>query len=391
MQLLVNLCSKTPYNTSSGSSHSFKRFNMNKIPLDQLSHLISNNDVKCRSIRSLSVRLSLIVLVCSGSYCAAQHRSLLALSKTDHTLAIVDPVTLKVIARVPVGPDPHEVIASSDGKTAYVSNTGGGRSHEINVIDLIAQKPLPNIDTRPLIGPHGLTFVGGKLWFSAEGSKSIGRYDPTTGKVDWSMGTGQDRTHMVYVTPDEKKIYTTNVNAGTVSILVDTLLAPGVSPMGPAPTGAQPRREWMHSVIPVAKGSEGFDISPDGQQLWTVSADDGSIAIIDLATRKVSSTIDAKALGANRLKFTPDGKRVLISSLRKGDLYIFDVTAHKELKRINIGHGGAGILIDADGSRAYVGCTPDNYVAVIDLKTLELITHIDTGGSPDGLAWAYKL
>jgi len=39
---------------------------------------------------------------------------LLALSKTDHTLAIVDPVALKVLSRVPVGSDPHEVIASSD-------------------------------------------------------------------------------------------------------------------------------------------------------------------------------------------------------------------------------------------------------------------------------------
>jgi DNA-binding beta-propeller fold protein YncE len=50
-------------------------------------------------------------------------RSLLALSKRNHTLAIVDPKTLQVIARAPVGPDPHEVIASSDGKTAYSRST----------------------------------------------------------------------------------------------------------------------------------------------------------------------------------------------------------------------------------------------------------------------------
>ena len=37
----------------------------------------------------------------------AEHPVLLALSKTDHTLSIVDPVTLKVIAKMPVGPDPH--------------------------------------------------------------------------------------------------------------------------------------------------------------------------------------------------------------------------------------------------------------------------------------------
>src|ERR1700739_3033419 len=56
-------------------------------------------------------------------------RALLALSKRNHTLAIVDPNPLQVLARAPVGPDPHEVIASADGKTAYVSIYGGGRYH----------------------------------------------------------------------------------------------------------------------------------------------------------------------------------------------------------------------------------------------------------------------
>ena len=77
-------------------------------------------------------------------------------------MAIVDPVTLNIIARIPVGTDPHEVIASADGKTAYVSIYGGGSLHELNVIDLVAKKPLTNIDTRPLFGPHGLTFANGK-------------------------------------------------------------------------------------------------------------------------------------------------------------------------------------------------------------------------------------
>src|SRR4051795_9300613 len=156
-------------------------------------------------------------LACKGQ--SSSRKSLLALSKTDHTLAIVDPVTLNVIARIPVGSDPHEVIASSDGKTAYVSIYGGGSLYELNVIDLVSQKPLTNVDTRPLYGPHGLVFVNGKAWFTAEGSKAVGRYDPVTGKLDWSMGTGEDRTHMLYVTADGKKIYTTNMASGTVSIL----------------------------------------------------------------------------------------------------------------------------------------------------------------------------
>ncbi|MHC5543850.1 YncE family protein, partial [Singulisphaera rosea] len=105
-------------------------------------------------------------------------RSFLMLSKVDHTLAIVDPSNLAIVARLPVGQDSHEVIATPGGKTAYVSNTGGGFIHEINVLDLVGQKALPSIDTGPMIGPHGLAFVGGKLWFTAQGAKALARFDP---------------------------------------------------------------------------------------------------------------------------------------------------------------------------------------------------------------------
>ncbi len=371
---------------------------MEKSTGNQLYSIIS---YKKSFFKLLTTGLIAIMLFSVATKSVAQSSSLylLALSKTDHSLAIVDPVTLKVIARVPVGTDPHEVIASSDGKTAYVSIYGGGSLHEIDVIDLVAKKALPPVDTKPFFGPHGLTFVAGKLWFTAEGSKAVARLDPATNTFDWAMGTGQNRTHMIYVTADAKKVYTTNVSSGTVSILTDTLIQPGNfgpppgSPPGSGPPQGfrpQPHKDWVQTLVPVSTGSEGFDVSPDGKQLWTASADDGTIAIIDLATKKVIDKIDAKVLGANRLQFTPDGQRVLISSLRNGDLAVYDAVSHTGVKKINIGHGAAGILVAPDGSRAFIGCTADDYVAVVDLKTLQVIDHLNVGGGPDGLAWAAR-
>jgi YVTN family beta-propeller protein len=328
-------------------------------------------------------------------------RSLLALSKRNHTLAIVDPNTLQVIARAPVGPDPHEVIASADGKTAYVSIYGGGRYHALSVIDLVGQKALPDIDTGALNAPHGLASAGGKIWFTAEGAKVIATYDPASAKIDWVMGTGQNRTHMIYITPDEKQIYTTNVSSATVSIIEKVTLPPmgpppgmrpsaGAQPPQPPPGGNQPRTDWNQTVISVGKGDEGFDVSPDGRELWTANAQDGTLSVIDLTTRTVTATLDAKTFGANRLKFTPEGKLVLISLLGGGDLVIYDAASRKQFKRVPIGHGAAGILMDPDGNRAFISCGPDNYVAIVDLKTLEVTGHIDVGGEPDGLAWAVQ-
>lgn len=316
----------------------------------------------------------------------AQKQFLLALSKADHTLSVVDPQSLNIIARLPVGSDPHEVIASADGKTAYVTIYGGGGLHTLNVLDLVGQKAMPDVDTRPLFGPHGIAFENGKVWFSAEGSKAVGSYDPATGKLDWSMGTGEDRTHMIYVTPNAKRIYTTNVSSGTVSILVDTLIQPGQF----APPGAKPREDWKQTVVPTARGSEGFDVSPDGKELWTASSEDGSVSIIDLDAKKLSSKIDAKVNGANRVKFTTDGKMVFISSLQTGELTVYDANSRKEIKRLKIGKGAAGILMDPNGARAFVACSADNYIAIIDLKTLEVTSHLNVGGTPDGLAWAIQ-
>jgi YVTN family beta-propeller protein len=347
---------------------------------------------------ALAVFLSAAVGVVAQS---TPSRSLLALSKRNHTLAIVDPKTLQVIARAPVGPDPHEVIASSDGKTAYVSIYGGGRYHALSVIDLVGQKALPDIDTGALNGPHGLAFVGGKVWFTAEGAKAIATYDLASARIDWIMGTGQNRTHMIYITPDEKQIYTTNVSSATVSILEKVTLppmgpppgmqpSPGSQPPPPPPGGNQPRMDWSETVIPVGKGDEGFDVSPDGRELWTANAQDGTLSVIDLTTRAVTATLDAKTFGANRLKFTPDGKLVMISMLGSGDLVIYDAASRKEFKRVPIGHGAAGILMDPAGNRAFIACGPDNFVAVLDLKTLEVTGKIDVGGEPDGLAWAIR-
>jgi YVTN family beta-propeller protein len=357
-----------------------------------------------------SVFLSLILFLCATAALlhAAETPSpaLLVLSKGDHALFIVNPSTLTIDGMVPSGPDPHEVIADDDGKIAYISNYGFGAYNTITPVDLVNQTALSVIDLGPLRGPHGLDYVGGKLWFTAEGAKVIGSYDPATKKVDWVMGTGQDRTHMIYVFPDLKHIITSNVSSATMTFL-DQVPRPagGPGPGGPppgagmpngpgAPNGGPPpgpaQTNWTETVVPVGRGAEGFDVSPDGKELWAANAQDGTISIVDIASRKVIQTLDANVRSANRLKFTSDGKLAFVSMLGGPDLAIFDAATRKEAKRVKIGHGAAGILMQPDGSRAYVSCTPDNYVAVIDIKSLDMVAKIAAGKGPDGLAWAVR-
>lgn len=302
--------------------------------------------------------------------------ALLVLEKDDEKLDIVDPAGLKIVARVPSGGGPHEVVASADGKFAYISNyiTQQGPFKTISVVDLTAQKALPPVDLGALRAPHGLGFADGKVYFTAEINKVIGRYDPASKQLDWILGTGQNVTHMVVVSSDLKRIFTSNIGSDTIC-----QIEPGSGRSG-----------WTVTPIPTGKGPEGFDLSPDGKELWAANSGDGTVSIIDTSAKKVTQTVDVKTKHSNRLKFTPDGKLALISDPEAGELVIVDVPSRSVRKRLAVGKGPEGTLVQPDGTKAYVALSGENAVAVIDLKTLEITSKLQTGKDPDGLAWAVR-
>jgi len=359
--------------------------------------------------------LGVLLLVANFAVSQTPSPALLVLEKSDNSLAIVDPATLQIVARVPAGPDPHEIVASADGKLAYISNYGGSDSalNTISVIDLATGKALTPINLGALHSAHGLAFAGGKLYFTAETNKVVGRYDPATQSVDLVLGTGQDRTHMVAVSESLDRIVTSNVSSGTISIIEQVSPPsggfgpppgskdpPGSTPpaggpppgVGPPPGG--PRKTWRVTNVAAGRGAEGFDVSPDGKEIWAANAQDATVTIIDTAAKRVTQTLPISLRGANRLKFTPDGRRVLIAGGGGGaagnSLVVMDAATHKEVKQLNLGGGAAGILIVPDGSRAYIAVSGKDKVAAVDLKSLDVTGYVATGKQPDGLAWVQR-
>jgi YVTN family beta-propeller protein len=361
--------------------------------------------------------------------------ALLVLHKGENAMAIVDPANGKVVGRVPTtGQDPHELAVSDDGKLAFASNYSGNTAqggNSLSVIDIAARKVLHRVELSPLGRPHGLWFADGKLYFTVEANMAIGRYDPATNKVDWILGTGQDRTHMILVTKDLKTIFTSNVSSNTISIIErgSSRQGPPGGPGGPPPGGfggpppggpggpppggpppggpggpppdgprggpppGGPRGgppggpSWRQTIVSVGRGPEGFDLSPNGKEIWTAHMGDGGVSVIDVATKKVVRTIDVGARGPNRLKFTTDGKLALISEIGGGGLIVLDTTTGTVKKRLTLGRGASGILVPPDGLHVYVALTGSNAVAVIDLDTLEETNRFNTGPGPDGMAW----
>jgi YVTN family beta-propeller protein len=319
------------------------------------------------------VLIILAAVQLTSSASGSDHGLLLVLNKSESTLAIIDPATLKVLARVPTGEAPHELTASADGRFAFVCNYGTAErpGNTISVIEIASRREVKRVDLGALLRPHGITESGGKIYFTIEGSRAVARYDPVAGRVDWTMGTGQTGTHMVVVARTSGKIYTANRDSDTVSALEP----------------AKGQSAWKITQIAVGKGPEGIGLSPDEREVWVAHRGDGGLSIIDTATDQVKETLKV-GRAPIRVKFTPDGRRVLVSDSQGNEVVVFEAATRKELKRIAVGAVPAGILMQPDGRRAFVASTQANKVSVINLEDFTLAGTIEPGREPDGMAWA---
>lgn len=296
---------------------------------------------------------------------------LVALNKADSTLAIIDANEMKVIAKVPTGDNPHEVILLSDGKTAIVANYGAQTpGNSFSVIDVEAKKELRRVNLLPLMRPHGIQELGGKVYFTSETNRLIARYDVTADKVDWLMGTGQNATHMIVGTADQKRFFTSNIASDSVTAFEFANIPPAGSKITHIPVGKQP---------------EAIDLSPDGKEVWVGLNADGAIDIIDTTQNKVVGRINIEGR-PYRVKFTPDGKQVYASMINTKELAVIDVAARKELKRIKLESVPLGIVFSKDGKTAFVSAVQNDFVLKIDLEKGEVIGKVETGQAPDGIA-----
>ncbi len=304
---------------------------------------------------------------------AHAEETLLVLNKGESTLMFIDPATLKVVGTIAVGDAPHEVQVAQGGRVAIVTNYGTGPNpgSTLSLIDPSIRRETRRIQL-PVLRPHGLYAVGQHIYITAEGSRVVTRYNIRKSAFDMYFGTGAEISHMLVVTADEKKIYTANIGSDSISVL---------------DLSGAPQKVGLKQ-IPVGKGPEGMDLSPDGKQLWTAHRADGKLSIIDTATDQVIKTLTIGTKTANRVKFTLDGKHVLISDTPSSEVLVLDAATGDVVKHIKTLAGPEGVLIAPDGKRAFVACSEANKVQVIDLGKLEASWAIEVGKGPDGLAWA---
>jgi DNA-binding beta-propeller fold protein YncE len=310
---------------------------------------------------------------------AMPHALLLVVNQGDQSLSIVDPGSGKQVGKIKThGIRGHEVIASPDGQFAYVPIYGdsgvgqpGSSGHIIEVIDLATQKIVNTIDLGRPVRPHCAKFApDGFMYVTAELDNAVDIIDPQSQKRVASIATERPEAHMLAITKDGKRAYTSNVGSGTVTVL-----------------------DLVHrkpiTVISVADIAQRISLSADDRWVFTADQKKPRLAVIDTKSNAVSSWIPLSSVGYGTAP-TPDSRWLLVTMPSASQVAVVDLKQMKVVRSVPVGARPVEILLRPDQPIAYISCMGAGEVAVIDLNKWEVSQTIKTAAGADGLAWAQR-
>ena len=228
------------------------------------------------------------------------------------------------------------------------------------------------IDLSPNERPHGIVWLeDGRLVATTEKSQSVAIADPAAGKLSQSIATAQAGTHMIAVTRDGSRGFTSNIPAGTVSVL-------------------DLRAGRKLRDLRVGGNPEGITLSADERVLWVADLEGARVQAFDATSLEKLGEV---ATGANpiRVAASPDGKWIVTSNYGGGSLTIIDAATRQKLREVAVsGTREAAQVTILFGPKGllYAAETGRNTVAEIDLTSGTVLRRIAAGEDGDGLAIA---
>jgi DNA-binding beta-propeller fold protein YncE len=329
-------------------------------------------------LKSIRFALPLLLWSLIAQSTHSQQPRLLVAQKGEQSLAIVDPIAGSIIASVPEGGTTgHEVIASPDGRFAYVpiyGNSGVGKpgtdGSSLVVIDIAAQKIVGNVDFGHGVRPHMPLFgpKDGLLYVTTELDRSITLVDPKTLKIVGAIPTGQPESHMLALSHDGLRGYTANVGPGTVSVL------------------DIPGRKVI-AIIPISNNTQRISITPNDRWVFTADMTKPQLAVIDTRTNQVAHWIPLQGLGYGSAP-TLDGRFELVALPEINKVAVIDLNTMQVVRSVDTPADPEELLMQPGGKSAWVSCVESHTEAELDLTTWQITRKIITGKNSDGIAWA---
>jgi YVTN family beta-propeller protein len=275
--------------------------------------------------------------------------------------------TAKIIA---VGEGPHEAVIAPSGRIAVVTiyGVGGAPGNGLAVIDVAKGAVTNTISLGQYTRPHGANFLPGdetRVVVTSEATQNVVVVNIAEGKVEYAIATGAAGSHMVALTGDGKRGFTSNVGGGSVT----EIDIPGKASV---------------RTIAVAPRVEGIAVTPDGSAVWAGSNTNGTVSIIETKTGTIVETLSGFKL-PYRLALSADGKTAIICDPQGDAIHVADVSQRKVLWKLDGIGSPRGVNIAPDGKTAFVTLATDETMGVIDLEARKLTRKVKVEKSPDGV------
>src|ERR671911_3056666 len=255
-------------------------------------------------------------------------------------------------------------------------------------------------DNRTDSGEKGLLYVGNAK------SNSISVIDLATNKAIKNITVGGG-THDIKISDDQRTVYTTDIDSGTVSIVNATsnVLVDQIN-TDVAVHGVAESNDTLYvgdvyggkvlviedyaikDEIKVGSGPEYVEARPpDGRRLYVANLW-SPISVVDLAENRVIRNIDS-GVTPHGLSFTKDGSRLFIVNMHSNTLSVIDSQKHEIIKTISVGKNPEYVKLSPNERFAYVTNLGEDTVSKIDLRNLEVLkSKIPVGKGPHGIAFS---
>lgn len=301
--------------------------------------------------------------------------TLVITNKAPATASIIDVGSGRLLATLPTGQGPHEVVMSRDGRVAVVTDYGAQvPGSSLTVINVPGKRVARTLALGEYRRPHGIVFLPGDslVAVTSETNRALLIVHIGTGQIARAIPTGQNGSHMVGVTGDGRRGWTGNIGSNTVTEL-DLM------------TGAALR------TIAVPAQPEAINVTPDGREVWVGSNATGTVSVVDAHTGAVAPA--ATGFGwPYRVLFSPDTSLVLLPDLRGETLRFVDRASKAELHRMSLpGKAPQGITFAPDGRHAFLSFSAAARIAIIDVAARKIVRELDAGETPDGVAYTTRV
>jgi YVTN family beta-propeller protein len=281
-------------------------------------------------------------------------KTLWVLSDLGDSLTRVDPVTGNKRETVKVK-DPYNMYYTPDGKFAIVV---AERIHQLDFRDPESMALKDSLKV-PCRGVDHMDFTadGRFLIASCEFSAELLKVDVAKHEVVGTLAlkaTGEHSathrpSHSIEFNPDGMPQDVKTSPDGSVFYVAD-MVANGVYLV-------DPEAFRVIGFVPTGAGAHGLYASRDSKLLYVSNRGDGSISVIDFATRKVVEKWQVPGGSPDMGGVSSDGKVLWLSGRYNKEVYAIDTQSGKLLARIRVGKGPHGLCVYPQPGRYSLGHT----------------------------------